>query len=236
MPCELPVLLVTAATIGAIHTVLGPDHYLPFIVMSQSGRWSLRKTTCITLFCGMGHVLGSVVLGVIGVGFGIAVTKVETVETLRAGIAAWGLIAFGLVYFAWGVRKALRNKPHRHAHSHGAGVTHEHDHTHHEGHLHAHPVKEGTHLTPWVLFMLFLLGPCEPLIPLLMYPAATGNLWSLVLVTAVFGVVTLATMTSIVLLSVRGIGGVPVSRMARFTHALAGATLLSCGVSVLFLG
>jgi len=31
---EITVLLATAASLGFIHTLIGPDHYLPFIVMS----------------------------------------------------------------------------------------------------------------------------------------------------------------------------------------------------------
>jgi len=57
MSYELSVLLIAAASIGFFHTLFGPDHYLPFIVMSKSGNWSLRKTTLITFICGIGHVL-----------------------------------------------------------------------------------------------------------------------------------------------------------------------------------
>ena len=32
---SIALLSVTAISIGFIHTVLGPDHYLPFIVLSQ---------------------------------------------------------------------------------------------------------------------------------------------------------------------------------------------------------
>ena len=72
MPEELAVLSVTAASIALIHTLLGPDHYLPFIVMARARRWSMRKTACVTLLCGAGHVLSSVLLGGVGIaaGFG----------------------------------------------------------------------------------------------------------------------------------------------------------------------
>ena len=36
MASDLNILLVTAASVGFIHTVAGPDHYLPFVVMCQS--------------------------------------------------------------------------------------------------------------------------------------------------------------------------------------------------------
>ena len=101
MGSELSVLLITAASIGFFHTLFGPDHYLPFIVMAKSGRWSLRKTAFITFCCGLGHVLSSVVLGLIGVACGIAVNNLVEVESYRGDIAAWALIAFGFTYFAW---------------------------------------------------------------------------------------------------------------------------------------
>ncbi len=236
MSYELPVLLIAAASIGFFHTLFGPDHYLPFIVMSKSGNWSLRKTTLITFLCGVGHVLSSVLLGVIGVAFGIAVTRLEALESFRGNIAAWALIAFGLVYFVWGVRQALRNKPHQHFHSHKNGINHEHNHGHNNEHVHAHIEKENRNITPWVLFTIFVFGPCEPLIPLLMYPAAKGSLWGLMLVTTIFSAVTIMTMMSIVLISTFGISIVPVSKLERYTHALAGATIFLCGMSIQFLG
>ena len=236
MSTDLTVLTVTAASIGFFHTLLGPDHYLPFIVMAKSGAWSLRKTAMVTVLCGMGHVLSSVVLGILGVALGVAVTKLETLEAVRGNLAAWALIAFGLVYFIWGVRNAIRNKPHTHIHHHKEGESHAHIHVHHDDHLHAH-VKEGKkNFSPWVLFVIFILGPCEPLIPLLMYPAAKSSYFDLTVVTLVFAVVTISTMLMIVLVSTFGINLLPMEKMERYSHALAGAAILLSGLAIQFLG
>jgi sulfite exporter TauE/SafE len=218
-----------------VHTLLGPDHYIPFVVMSKSGKWSMRKTAWITFLCGLGHVFSSVLLGMAGIAFGIAVTKLELVESFRGNLAAWLLIVFGLLYFVWGVRRAYNNKPHQHVHSHAGGVMHTHDHTHTATHAHVHESKERS-MTPWILFTIFVFGPCEPLIPLLMYPAAKGSFVSLGLVTLTFGVVTIGMMMSIVMLSSFGMSFVPFSKMERYTHALAGLTLFLCGVAIRFLG
>ena len=236
MSYELPVLLIAAASIGFFHTLFGPDHYLPFIVMSKSGNWSLRKTGLVTFLCGIGHVLSSVVLGMIGIAFGIAITKLTDLESFRSNIAAWALIAFGLVYFVFGVRQALRNKPHQHFHSHESGSNHEHDHAHHNEHLHLHLEDRNKSMTPWILFTIFIFGPCEPLIPLLMYPAAKGSVWNLIFVTTVFGAITIGTMMTIVLISAFGIRFLPLARLERYSHALAGATIFLCGISIQFLG
>ena len=232
MSNELLLLCLTAASVGFAHTLLGPDHYLPFVAMSRVGRWSLTKTTVITVLCGVGHVLSSVVLGLIGIALGVAVFKLETIESIRGDVAGWLLLTFGLVYFAWGVRRAIRNKPHEHKHVHIDGTLHTHEHGHSGEHVHTHETESAKSMTPWVLFTIFLFGPCEPLIPILMYPAAKGSLFGVAIVTAIFGLVTIATMTTIVILSYLAVGTVRFAWIERYSHAMAGFTVLLCGVAI----
>ncbi|RJQ23102.1 MAG: hypothetical protein C4560_01260 [Nitrospiraceae bacterium] len=230
------VLAAAAASIGFFHTLLGPDHYLPFIAMSRSGKWSLRKTVWVTVLCGAGHVLSSVLLGILGIMFGFAVSSVEAAESFRGGLATWALIAFGLVYFVWGIRRAMRHKSHEHLHMHEGDVDHVHHHDHSTEHMHVHEAKNKKNMTPWVLFIIFILGPCEPLIPMLMYPAAKNSLAGLLLVTGIFGGTTILTMLGIVLISTFGIDFLQVKRLERFTHAIAGAIICCCGISILLFG
>ena len=235
MSHALSVLLITAASVALFHTLFGPDHYLPFIVMSRAGKWSQFKTIWITIICGIGHVGSSVVLGLVGIAFGVAVMHLQWVESFRGNLAGWGLIAFGLMYGSWGIVKAVRNKPHHHLHPHSDGTTHIHEHTHEHEHLHVHePQKQS--MTPLFLFAIFAFGPCEPLIPILMYPAAKGNYWDVAAVTVVFGAVTLVTMLSVVLGSSYGLSFLPLGKLDRYTHALAGFAILMCGIAIQFFG
>jgi len=170
MSAELITLCSTAAGIGFIHTVLGPDHYLPFIAMSKARNWSAIKTSWITFLCGLGHVGASILLGAIGIAIGSAADelllgKLVWIESIRGDIAAWLLISFGLAYLIWGIRQAIRNRPHTHRHLHGRGSQHTHNHTHEKEHLHVHDSKAKKNITPWILFTIFVFGPCEPLIP-----------------------------------------------------------------------
>lgn len=233
---ELTVITITAASIGLFHTLLGPDHYLPFIVMARARKWSLARTTCITVLCGTGHVLSSVVLGIIGIALGISINKLGAVESFRGGIAVWVLIAFGAGYFVWGVFLSRRNRPHKHWHAHGDTSMPIHKHKHSKDQLHVHKGEKTKNLTPWILFTIFVFGPCEPLIPLLIYPAARSSTFGLALVTGVFGVVTIATMLSIVILLSLGANLLPMGRLERYTHALAGAIICFCGIAIRFLG
>ncbi|MGB7294851.1 MAG: sulfite exporter TauE/SafE family protein [Candidatus Aminicenantales bacterium] len=233
---EIWVLAGTAATLGFVHTVIGPDHYLPFIVISRARRWPLPKTMLISFFCGLGHVLSSVVLGFAGIALGIAVGKLEGVESARGSLAAWLLITFGFAYFVWGVWRALKKRPHAHAHSHSETGEHAHAHVHQSDHYHLHGGREKASLTPWILFTIFVFGPCEPLIPLVMYPAAKHNTLGVVFVATAFGLTTIATMLALIALSSWGLSFVSLGKLERYTHALAGAMIFISGLSVQFLG
>lgn len=91
-------------------------------------------------------------------------------------------------------------------------------------------------MTPWVLFTIFVLGPCEPLIPILMYPAAKENFGGVLLVTLIFGTVTISTMLGIVVASTWGLKRLPLKKMERYAHALAGGSICLCGMAIQFLG
>ncbi|RPJ03471.1 MAG: hypothetical protein EHM28_15270, partial [Spirochaetaceae bacterium] len=186
--------------------------------------------------CGIGHVAGSIILGMIGILAGIALGHLELFEEIRGNLAAWLLIAFGFVYCVWGLWKGIRNRPHIHRHIHEHGVQHKHVHSHLGDHVHMHEHAKKQNLTPWILFIIFVFGPCEPLIPLLMYPAAIESIWGVVIVAMVFSIATISTMTIITIISVYGLNIVRLPRLERFTHALAGGAIFLSGMAIQFLG
>ena len=225
----------TAASIGFIHTLIGPDHYLPFIMMSQAQKWSQRKTMVISFLCGIGHVLSSVLLGFAGVLFGVALQKLEFIEGFRGELAAWVLIVFGIIYGIWGLKVAMKGRTHVHEHEHDDGTVHQHEHTH----LFANKSHKRTHhktMTTWALFTIFVLGPCEPLIPILMYPAAQHSALGVLLVATIFSVVTIATMMGMVWMISSGVARIPLNTMERYTHAIAGGIIASSGLAIQVFG
>ncbi len=235
MDQSILVLGATAASIGFVHTLFGPDHYLPFIVMRKARKWSMTRTMTITFLCGLGHVLGSVILGLFGVAGGLALGRLEAFEAFRGNLAAQALIIFGFTYCVWGIHRALKNKPHTHVHVHEGIVEHNHEHVHCHEHAHAHKIAS-SNITPWVLFTVFVLGPCEPLIPLIMYPAYEQSMAGVLLVAGIFAAATLGTMLTVVLAASWGIGFIKLGRVERFSHALAGAAICCSGLAIQFLG
>ena len=237
MDIDIGLLVLTAISIGFVHTLIGPDHYLPFVAMSAARRWTHRKTLLVTAVCGVGHVMGSIVLGFVGIAIGAALHRLQWIEGLRGDLAAWALIGFGLVYMAWGLKQAWRKREHSHEHVHADGTRHRHTHAHqvHDEHMHVHvqvDTDDVRSVTPWALFVVFILGPCEALIPLLMYPASQHSAWGVTLVVVAFAVTTLLTMLGIVYLAVRGLERLPLAAAERYTHALAGAALSLCGAGI----
>lgn len=232
---SIALLSVTAVSIGFIHTILGPDHYLPFIALSESKKWTMRKTMLITFLCGIGHVIGSVILGLVGIAVGISLNRLTSVESVRGNIAAWLFIAFGIVYMVISIRNLIRNRKHSHAHFHPGGEKHFHEHDHHKEHLHIHD-KEVVKATPWILFLIFVFGPCEPLIPLVMYPASKSNFAGTVLVSVLFSIVTVVTMMSVVLVFKLGMNRFNLKPLEKYSHLLAGTMIFLSGIAIRFLG
>ncbi|MHB0996434.1 MAG: sulfite exporter TauE/SafE family protein [Elusimicrobiales bacterium] len=226
---ENSAILLTAASLGFIHTVLGPDHYIPFVALAKARDWSKARTALVTFLCGLGHVLSSVLIGLGGIWLGTEVGRLEWIEGIRGDVAGWLLVSFGLLYMLWGIKKAVRREKHSHLHSHG-GPGHSHEHGHEADHLHPH--GQTASVTPWALFIVFVFGPCEPLIPVLMYPALKTGMGLAMTAAAVFSAVTVATMMASVFLLLWGIKMFPAERMTRYSHALAGFAVLACGVAV----
>ena len=83
---------------------------------------------------------------------------------------------------------------------------------------------------------MFVLGPCEPLIPLLMYPASTLNVFALVSVTSVFAISTISMMLGLTILGIKGLDFVKVKSLEKYGETLAGLAITICGVLMITLG
>ena len=231
---EMMVLVLSAASLGLIHTLLGPDHYLPFIVLSKARKWTRTRTLWITFISGVGHVLGSVILGMIGIAMGISLSKLEAFEASRGSLVGWMLIAFGVLYTAYGVFKYMKRGAHVHLPSFLRPKSIKHAHLH----LDVKEIEEDQagKLTPWILFLIFVFGPCEVLIPMLIYPAANQSGMGVFLVALVFGIATIGTMMLVVFLGYRGLSLLRFKGREHQLHLFAGLVILVAGAGMQFMG
>lgn len=232
METELSILLATAVSVSVLHTVAGPDHYIPFIAIGKSKGWNLSRILFWTLICGVAHVFSSLFLAIIGIGLGYTIGHIEWIDGLRGGIASWALFVFGVLYFIYGLYSVYHNKTHKHFDIYDDGSVYVFEHNHSKM-TYASPRKK---VTPWVLFIIFLLGPCEALIPLLTYPVIQESTFNLVSLMAVFLFFTLLTMVVMVVLIYFGHALVKTDWLEKYMTPIAGFSIAMCGAGMLFLG
>lgn len=206
------VLLTSTLSIAFLHA-LAPDHWMPFAVIGKAQKWSKAKLFFMTLLSGIGHVGSSILLGSLGILLGFSLAKLSTAESHRGAIALWLLIGFGVAYTIWGLKKAR-------------GYKHE--------HIDEKTLRSKT-ITLWTLFAIFVLGPCEPLIPLMFLAAEYG--WIGIFLTSMtFSIVTIFMMLAQSLLAYAGIHLIRHDIAERYSHAFAGFVIVLTAAFVMLLG
>lgn len=229
---SLDILSGSAVAVGLVHTAMGIDHTLPFVVLGKAQGWSLGKVLRLTVLCGIAHVTSSIVLGSIGLALGISAQRFEMFQKVRSDFAAWALIVFGLTYAAWSFARRRRLQAHLHAHEDG----HLHAHVPHEEHGAMDPSEKRRRVTIWSLFIIFVLGPCEPMIPLIMVPALKIGFASAAHVATVFSLTTIGTMVAIVTAGFYGMEFLPLKRLQVHANTLAGLAVALSGVAIQLFG
>lgn len=212
MSNSLLILLVSTVSIGFVHA-LAPDHWMPFVAIGKSQRWTKSKLMWITFFSGLGHVGISIIFSAIGILLGFSLSKLKHIEGHRGEIALWLLIGFGVAYMLWGLKKGREHKHHH------ADIEH---------------LKKKT-VTVWTLFAIFVLGPCEPLVPLVFLGYNYGYA-GVILVSVVFSVMTIFMMLVQTYLGSIGIELIKHDIVDRYSHAFAGLVIALTGVFVLAAG
>jgi nickel/cobalt transporter (NicO) family protein len=233
-----------AAVIALIHTLAGPDHYVPFIALSRANKWSNTKLVAVTSACGLAHVGSSILLGLLAALLGAAVTTVESIQEVAGSFAGWSLIIMGGVYAIWGLWRGRSGHSHAHIHFHGDGKLHRHSHGSHQaseetGHHEGHHKKSKGGLkaaSPWLIFLIFAFGPCEPLIAFSFPMGATGDWGQLIWISGIFTVVTLVTMLAVVLVANRGLRELKFPFLSKYVHFLSGLAIFASGAGIMWLG
>ena len=199
------VLIASTLSIAFLHS-LAPDHWMPFAVIGKAKKWSNLKLLLVTFISGIGHVGSSIVIGSIGILLGFSLSSLKTAESHRGQIGIWLLIGFGVAYTIWGIKKAREYK--------------------HE-HMDAKTINSKT-VTLWTLFAVFVLGPCEPLIPL-MFLATNYGWYGIFMTSLVFSVVTIFMMLTQSLLAYFGIQLIKHEIADKYSHAFAGLVIVLTG-------
>ena len=215
----LSILLWLAVADAVLHTLAGPDHYLPFIMIARNRGYSILRTLMWTLICGIGHVGSALLIALVFMYAShlLSMSDMDWLNEHRGNLAAWALIGFGGAYLIYSLRRSWLHKHHHHEHGHALTE------------------QSGKNITLWVIFIIFVLGPCEALLPLLA-PAAALGAGSVALVTIVFSIGTIATMLLAVTLGLKGLSLMRFHWLEHHSGEVAGATIMLCGIAIAFLG
>lgn len=210
------VLLFSTFFIAVIHA-LAPDHWMPFIMIGNAQKWSKTKLMTATFLAGLGHVGSSIILGVVGIALGIGLLKIKGIVESVAKVGGILLIGFGIFYMLWGL-KHMKDE-------HTSYLSADRDKLN----------KKRGIISTWTLIAIFVLGPCEALIPLMFIATFYGWL-GIVTITLSFSVMTILMMMVQTILAYVGIQKIHLEALHKFSHAIAGAIIALTGIIVMILG
>ncbi len=211
---SLSAIWLAALLTAVFHTIMGPDHYLPFVAIAKSRGYSLKKTLFWTCVCGVGHIVSALLIALIFIYFSHWLSKENFVwiEDNRGNIAAYALIGLGAAYL-------LRALKHRRQHRNCAEQVSGNQQNNHN-------------ITVWIMFIIFVFGPCEALLPILTASSVLG-VSAVVSSTVIFSVATIATMILAVTLGMFGINALRFKRLENYAHEIAGGTIMACGLAII---
>jgi putative Mn2+ efflux pump MntP len=205
-------LIVAVGTVGVLHTMV-PDHWAPITLLARQKGWSRKQTACAALGAVTGHVLSTLLLGLIVWGAGVAVAAkfghwIEIISSVA-------LIGFGLWIAFSGWREMTEERAHEHAHNHGH--THNHD---------DHTAAKGQRTA-----LLLILGS-SPMIEGLpaFFAAGKYGIGLIVVMSLVFAAATIVTYVALCVGSAASLERVSLGPLEKYGEVLSGMFIAAVGV------
>nr|WP_293834302.1 hypothetical protein [uncultured Arsenicibacter sp.] len=203
-------IVIGSLTLSLLHALI-PSHWLPFVTIGQTERWSLRQTLTVTAIAGLAHTVSTTLLGVLVslAGWQLA----ENYHDLSERAIPLLLLALGL----WYLMQHLR---HRHVHDHfDAGA--------------ARKARSFSALLLSLGLAMFL-SPCLEIETYFL--SAGAKSWSAVLLVAlIYNVITLSGMLLMVTLGRRGLQRVNPHWFEHNENLITGLTLVGLAVFNFFI-
>ena len=201
--------LVAGTFILALVHALIPNHWLPLVAVARAEHWKLRDINTITFISATAHVLGTVALGlVLGlIGEELAEQYGHTINVAASVL----LIIFGLIYYTV-------NLPHHHNSSQKDVAQYKRS------------------KRKWILIFIFMmfLSPCLEVESLFLSAGAYG-MGKVVLLSVVYGIVSISGILLLVNLGNRGVNLLPADFVEHNEKRISGAVLILVGIISFFL-
>lgn len=194
--------LVTGSFLLSLLHAIIPNHWLPILAIGKKENWNLREILFITVIAGLAHVASTLIIGWTLVFFGWELSK--NAESVTPFIAPAVLIVIGLIFIY---------RHHKHKHFHVADQQHQNS-----------KVKM---IATLALAMFF--SPCLE-IEAFFLAAGSQDVWLTILMSAVYGVVTLSGMVIWVSVAYHGLNKLNWHTLEHKAGIITGVTLIVSGV------
>jgi putative Mn2+ efflux pump MntP len=186
-----------------------PNHWLPVVAIGRAEKWTLRETLMVTGISGFAHTLSTIIVGItIGI---IGITLSSSYTIISEKIAPGLLIVLGIIYL-------VIDRLHHHKHHHGLDR----------------PVNQKSKMAIITsLALAMFLSPCLEIEAYYLQAAAAGWL-GIIMVSAVYVILTVSGMLLLVFLASKGVRSIQSHFLDHHEKLLSGIVLIVIGVFSLF--
>ena len=203
-------LFLGSLTLSLLHALI-PSHWLPFVTIGQTERWSLRQTLTVTAIAGLAHTISTTLLGILVslAGWQLA----ENYHDLSERAIPLLLLALGL----WYLMQHLR---HRHVHDH----------------IDAGSIRKARSFSALLLSLglAMFLSPCLEIEAYFLSAGAKG--WgAVVLVALIYNVITLTGMLLMVALGRKSLQRINPHWFEHHENLITGLTLVGLAILNFFI-
>jgi putative Mn2+ efflux pump MntP len=202
-------IFVGSVILSIIHALI-PNHWLPLIAIGKTERWTQRETLSATLITALAHIASTILIG-IAVGF-IGYKLSGAFELISSIIAPLVLVILGLVYI---IADMLHAQHHEHSHL---------------------SVDKNIKSRFAILVSLSLALFLSPCIELEAYYFQAGTLgWTgILIVSAVYALVTPSLMVILVFLGTKGLDKFNWHFLEHHMRKITGIILIALGLLAYF--
>jgi len=203
-------LITGSLTLSLLHALI-PSHWLPFVTIGQTERWTHRQLLTVTAVAGLAHTVSTTLLGVLVSLAGRQL--VDNYQGLSERVIPLLLLALGL----WYLMQHLR---HHHVHDH----------------IDAGTVRKTRSFTALLLSLgiAMFLSPCLEIEAYFLSAGAKGWL-AVVLVAVIYNVITLSGMLIMVSLGRQGLRRVDPHWFEHNENLITGLTLVGLAILNFFI-
>lgn len=207
-------IFIGSIVLSIVHAII-PNHWLPIVAIARTEKWTKSESMWVTAITGFAHTASTVIIGII-VGI-IGYQLSSAFKIITSTVAPTLLIILGLVYVM-------------------LDYNHHRKHTHSHEHINLEEVKKKKNKKAIVLTLSFAMffSPCLEIEAYYFVASASG--WTgIVIVSAVYLLITVIGMMLLVNIALTGIRKIKFDLLENRDKLITGVVLILLGIGSYFI-